>query len=99
MQSFLPGKGARVADLLAVGIERQAVGFGAREFLRKEFGSDFILVTPGVRPAGSRSDDQARSLTPREALRQGADYLVIGRPITQAPSPREAAQEILHSLS
>ena len=69
------------------------------EFLRKEYGKDFILVTPGVRPSGSPVDDQARSLTPREALRRGAHYLVIGRPITQAPRPREAAQQILHSLS
>lgn len=69
------------------------------EFLRKESGKDFILVTPGVRPSGSPADDQARNLTPREALRRGAHYLVIGRPITQAPNPREAAQQILHSLS
>ena len=52
-------------------------------FLRKELGAGFILVTPGVRPSGSEADDQRRSLTPKKAVRQGANYLVIGRPITK----------------
>ncbi|HKJ87284.1 MAG TPA: orotidine-5'-phosphate decarboxylase, partial [Gammaproteobacteria bacterium] len=52
--------------------------------LRSELGSDFLLVTPGVRPAGSERGDQRRAATPGEAVAHGADYLVIGRPLTQA---------------
>ena len=55
--------------------------------LRARFGSDFLLVTPGIRAAVVSGDDQQRSMTAPEARRQGADYLVIGRPITQAPDP------------
>lgn len=72
----------------------------ARELpaLRKRFGPDWILVTPGIRPEGSPADDQVRTLTPREAVEAGADYLVIGRPITGAPDPCGAAREILRGL-
>lgn len=56
--------------------------------LRRRFGEQFILVTPGIRLADADSDDQVRTLTPREALAQGAHYLVIGRPITRAPDPQ-----------
>ena len=58
--------------------------------LKKELGKDFILVTPGIRPAGSAQDDQRRIMTPAEAIKAGSDYLVIGRPITQAPDPLDA---------
>jgi len=68
------------------------------ESLRREFGKNFMLVTPGIRPVGSDSNDQKRSLTPKEALQKGANYLVIGRPITAAPDPCQAARQILHSL-
>lgn len=66
--------------------------------LRKELGDGFILVTPGVRPPGSEAHDQRRNLTPREAFQAGANYLVVGRPITASPNPREAASQILQSL-
>jgi orotidine-5'-phosphate decarboxylase len=56
------------------------------------------LVTPGIRPAGSEPDDQKRTLTPKEAIDAGGDWLVIGRPICAAPNPRAAAEEILASL-
>jgi orotidine-5'-phosphate decarboxylase len=55
--------------------------------LRAEHGEGFALVTPGVRPQGTSLDDQTRVLTPAEAVRQGADYLVMGRPITRADDP------------
>jgi len=58
--------------------------------LREEFGHGLVIVTPGVRPAGSDKGDQRRVMTPGEAVRCGADYLVIGRPITGAASPRDA---------
>lgn len=70
--------------------------------LREEFGQSLVIVTPGVRPAGSAVGDQRRVMTPGEAVRCGADFLVIGRPITGAPSPKEAflriADEIEASL-
>ena len=62
--------------------------------LRQRCGPDFLLVTPGIRPAGSRANDQRRVATPREALADGADYLVIGRPITHAPDPLAALRDI-----
>jgi orotidine-5'-phosphate decarboxylase len=63
--------------------------------LRQQFGKDFCLVTPGIRPANSAADDQLRIMTPRAALEAGSSYLVIGRPITQAPDPLQALQDIL----
>src|SRR6267143_1455512 len=63
--------------------------------LRTELGDDFAIVTPGVRPAGSGHDDQARVVTPAEAIASGADYIVVGRPITEAADPAAEAREIL----
>jgi orotidine-5'-phosphate decarboxylase len=83
------------------------VGAGARGLVcspqevaavRAEVGPDIILITPGVRPAGSSADDQARTATPEEALRAGANLLVIGRPITAAPDPGAAAAAIAAPL-
>ncbi|WP_226648182.1 orotidine-5'-phosphate decarboxylase [Microbulbifer variabilis] len=69
------------------------------EALKAAFGSDFALVTPGIRPAGSDVGDQRRTLTPSEALSQGSDYLVIGRPITAAEDPLAALQDILAEIA
>ncbi|MBI4809083.1 MAG: orotidine-5'-phosphate decarboxylase [Nitrosomonadales bacterium] len=63
--------------------------------LRQQLGRDFCLVTPGIRPANAAANDQARIMTPRAALEAGSSYLVIGRPITQAPDPLAALQEII----
>lgn len=67
--------------------------------LRAACGSDFALMVPGIRPAGSASGDQKRVMTPQEAIESGATHLVIGRPITQAPDPAQAAQDILAGIS
>ncbi|WP_319379638.1 orotidine-5'-phosphate decarboxylase [Thiomicrorhabdus sp.] len=67
--------------------------------LRKEVGDDFCLVTPGIRPQGSATDDQKRVMTPKEALQAGSSYLVIGRPITQAQDPLAVLGEINASIS
>ncbi len=66
--------------------------------LRAQCGKDFKLVVPGIRPEGTAHGDQKRVMTPKEAIEQGADYLVIGRPITGAKDPKQAAQEILKGL-
>lgn len=65
------------------------------EKLRKETGKDFLIVAPGVRPKGSDKEDQKRTATPQEAIQKGADYIVIGRPITKAKNPSEAIRSIL----
>lgn len=62
--------------------------------LRELMSEDFVLVTPGVRPAGATRDDQTRVMTPAEAMRVGSDYLVIGRPVTQAADPVGALETI-----
>lgn len=62
-------------------------------------GTSFVTVTPGIRPAGAALGDQSRVMTPREAFAQGTDYIVIGRPITAAPDPRQALEQIVASLS
>jgi orotidine-5'-phosphate decarboxylase len=67
--------------------------------LRKACGRDFLLVVPGIRPAGSDIADQRRVMTPAEAARAGADILVIGRPITGAPDPARAARDIVLALT
>ena len=66
--------------------------------LRKEHGENPLLITPGVRPAGSATDDQSRIATPAQAVQDGADYLVIGRPITKDPDPAAAAGRITEEL-
>jgi orotidine-5'-phosphate decarboxylase len=66
--------------------------------VRAEVGPDITLITPGVRPAGSSADDQARTATPEQALRAGANLLVIGRPNTAAPDPGAAAAAIAAPL-
>ena len=66
--------------------------------LRRALGPRFKLVTPGIRPPGSTADDQARIVTPEKAIANGADFLVIGRPITQAADPRAALAQINAAL-
>jgi len=66
--------------------------------LRRELGPDFCLVTPGIRPTGSATGDQTRILTPIQAIRAGADYLVIGRPITQADEPLHVLESIAQEI-
>ncbi len=66
--------------------------------LRARFGSDFVLVTPGIRPAGASLDDQSRVATPAAALAAGSHYLVIGRPITRAADPLQALQSIIGEI-
>jgi orotidine-5'-phosphate decarboxylase len=88
-------------------LARLAVDAGARALVcspqevapvRDEVGPDIVLITPGVRPAGAGAHDQARVATPQQALADGADLLVIGRPITGASDPGEAARQLADNL-
>ena len=69
------------------------------QLLKNQLGEDFCLVTPGIRPKTASLDDQSRVVTPSQAVALGADYLVIGRPITQAADPLQALQAIDQELS
>ncbi len=91
-----------VVDLTAASLESGLDGVvcSAREntLLRQQFGQEPVLVTPGIRPAGSASGDQKRIVTPDQAIADGSSYLVIGRPITQHPDPTLALQQINASI-
>lgn len=67
--------------------------------IRVQTGPDFLIVTPGIRAPGEGAGDQSRTLSAAEAVQAGADFIVVGRPITRAPDPRAAAQKILEQLS
>lgn len=66
--------------------------------LRKQLGKDFLLVTPGIRLANHGDDDQHRVVTPAQAIANGSDYLVIGRPITQAKKPQQTVEKVLAQI-
>jgi len=94
---------AAVLRLARLALDSGADGLvcSAREVaaLREAFGPAPALVVPGVRPAGAPADDQARTATPREAVAAGADWLVVGRPLTRADNPVAAAEAIAASLA
>lgn len=95
--------GDQVENLVSLGYEVGLRGVVCSPLeiarLRRKFGSALTLVTPGVRPAGSDKGDQQRVLTPGDAIRQGASYLVIGRPITGAADPGAAARAITEEIA
>jgi orotidine-5'-phosphate decarboxylase len=93
------GAAERLARLAAsAGLDGVVCSAQEAPALRAACGRGFKLVTPGIRPAGSAKDDQTRIVTPAAAVAAGADYLVIGRPITQAPDPLAALAAINASL-
>jgi orotidine-5'-phosphate decarboxylase len=100
-----------VADLQSLVVKRAAMAQSAGcsgvvcsgqevQILRSTLGQDFVMVTPGIRPAWdvSSEDDQQRVVTPAQAIANGADYLVIGRPIRDARDPREAALRVISEI-
>lgn len=86
------------ADAAAAGLDGVVCSALEAATLRAQRGRDFLLVTPGIRPAGTAADDQRRVVTPARAVAAGADYLVIGRPITTADDPQAALAAINDSL-
>ncbi|MDG2282284.1 MAG: orotidine-5'-phosphate decarboxylase [Longimicrobiales bacterium] len=86
----LMGRDAGVDGIVASALEAS--------WIRQQVGPDFLIVTPGIRPAGSDVGDQNRVTTPGDAVRNGADYLVIGRPITQADDPVAAFASVLQEI-
>ncbi len=102
--SSLPS-GESLASPASLAFEARAAGATAAvcsgedvSVVREVVGEEFCLVVPGIRPVGSNGHDQVRILTPEEAVERGADYLVIGRPITEAPDPAGAARSILATI-
>ncbi|MBF0532661.1 MAG: orotidine-5'-phosphate decarboxylase [Candidatus Omnitrophica bacterium] len=82
----------------AAGLDGAVASVQEAALLRKEFGKDFIIVTPGIRPSGAAIGDQKRVATPAEAVKNGSDYLVVGRPIVEAEDPVAALCAILREM-
>jgi orotidine-5'-phosphate decarboxylase len=82
----------------AAGLDGVVVSGEDVEDVRATCGEEFCLVVPGIRPAGSNGHDQVRVLTPAEAIERGADFLVIGRPVTEAPDPAGVVKGIMRDL-
>jgi orotidine-5'-phosphate decarboxylase len=85
----------RAEQALELGVDGLVASAAEAAMLRQTVGPGMLIVTPGIRPAGSAAGDQKRIAAPAEAIRNGADYLVVGRPVTQAPDPRAAAEEVV----
>jgi orotidine-5'-phosphate decarboxylase len=87
----------------SAGVDGVVASVHEAKAVRKACGRDFLIVTPGVRPKDGdgeqKKDDQARTATPREAIKAGADYIVVGRPILTAADPRKTAQEIVDEIA
>ena len=93
----------RAEQALALGVDGLVASAAEAAMARKAVGRDMLIVTPGIRPAGAAAGDQKRVATPADAIRSGADFLVVGRPIAQAEDPLAAAaavaEEIARSLT
>ena len=89
----------RAAQAQALGVQGLVASAAEARSLRVTVGPDMILVTPGIRPAGADVGDQKRVATPERAIGDGADYLVVGRPIVAAPDPRRAAESIVAAIA
>ncbi len=89
----------RAAQAKQAGIDGLILSAEEVAAMRASFGNSFILVTPGIRPAGAETGDQKRIMTPKAAIAAGVDHLVVGRPITQAPDPKAAAESIIAEIA
>jgi orotidine-5'-phosphate decarboxylase len=89
----------RGEQALALGVDGLVASAAEAAEVRRIVGPDMLLVTPGIRPEGAAAGDQKRVATPSEAIRGGADFLVVGRPVTEAPDPGAAAEEIVAEIA
>jgi orotidine-5'-phosphate decarboxylase len=101
---YAPGSAAdlvarRGAQARDIGLDGIVCAAPEAERVRAVIGPDRLIVTPGIRPAGAEAGDQKRVLAPAEAIRLGADHLVVGRPIVRAADPRAAAEAILRDIA
>lgn len=98
-QRDLAGQVTHLAEMSRqAGLDGVVCSSWEAELLKQQCGQDFKLITPGIRPEGSDKGDQSRVMTPAEAIKAGSDYLVIGRPITQASDPLKSLCDISDSL-
>ena len=102
LSSLAEAAGASPASLafeaMSAGAKGAVVSGEDVKDVREALGADPVLVVPGIRPSGHSTNDHAKVLTPAEALEKGADYIVVGRPITQASDPAAAAESILREI-
>jgi orotidine-5'-phosphate decarboxylase len=89
----------RAAQARDIGVDGLVCSAAEAANLRSIVGPRMVLVTPGIRPAGASSDDQKRIMTPKSAVTAGADYLVVGRPILEAPDPKAAVEAIVVEIA
>jgi orotidine-5'-phosphate decarboxylase len=88
----------RAEQALELGVDGLVASAAEAATVRQIVGPEFVLVTPGIRPAGGTIGDQKRVATPAQAIRNGADYLVVGRPVTQSSDPRAAAEKVVAEI-
>lgn len=101
------GYAASVADLVLkravqareIGVDGIVASAAEAAGIRKKLGKEILIVTPGIRPAGFEAGDQKRIVTPKDAIKAGANYLVVGRPVTGAGDPLKAAQSIVDEIA
>lgn len=105
LQDFLGVDKSMRSQILDLAVLAKSAGLGGVvaspkevSLIKKQCGKDFIVVSPGVRPKGVKSDDQRRIETPERAIASGADYIVVGRPITKAKDKRKRAQSIIEEI-
>jgi len=91
--------GERAAQARDIGVDGLVCSGEEAALLRPVIGAGMVLVTPGIRPAGTAAGDQKRVMTPAAAIAAGADYLVVGRPILAAPDPKAAAEAIVAEIA
>ncbi len=89
----------RAAQARDIGVDGLVCSAAEAELLKPTLGPGMVLVTPGIRPAAADADDQKRVMTPAAAIRAGADYLVVGRPVIAAPDPKAAADAIVAEIA
>ncbi len=96
--NILPQVLQKAEDAHKAGCDGVVASCQEASFIRREFGPEFMIVTPGIRPAGEDVQDQKRVATPKDAVASGSNFLVVGRPIIKAPDPRLAAKQILQDI-